>query len=723
MSQQEQQERQEKGKSPYWYRVADIRPALREHAQIHRHRYRGEIWYVLEDPTAERFHRFTPAIYEVLELFDGEHTVDEIHDLAGQLLEDEAPTQKELVGVLAQLHSADALATQVEPDTGVFLERMAKMKRMRLVGQLVNPLFLKIPLFDPERITVWGMRFLKPIFTRWGFLTWLAFSTVGFYLTALHWEELTTDIFDRVLAQENLLLMWFVFPVVKALHEMGHAFMTKAFGGESHEMGVMLLLLMPLPYVDASSASRFRLRRERVLVGLAGMMVEMWLGTVALLFWVNLEPGLARSIAYNVFFTAGVSTIVFNLNPLLRYDGYYILADMLEIPNLRAKSMNYLLYLLERYIYRVPNRQSPAFDDSERNWLAVYAPCSIVYRVLVITGIIWAIATQFFFVGVFIGVTTTIAWVFVPLFKSFKYLRTSPRLRPVRARALSITGGFVGCMILGPMWIPMPLNSMTEGVVWLPEESLVRAQVDGWVAEEFVSTNQRVIGDEPVLRMEDSILDARLAIALAQEEELVATIHLHRPTDIVSMEIVRERLETARAVITELRRYQEELTVRATVDGTFYFTPGPERAGRFVQRGEVLGTVMNRDDWQVMVLVAQDEIDLLRSRAGRIEVRFADELENTYAAAILRQTPTASKDLPSGAFTTQGGGEVTLDPMDPTGRQAYERWFRLELAIPHKEGKVRVGGRAFVRFSHGYEPLGRRWYRGVRRLFLSEFDL
>jgi putative peptide zinc metalloprotease protein len=717
------EQQQGRGQSPYWYRVEEIQPAIRGHAQIHRHRYRGEIWYVLEDPTAERFHRFTPAIYEVLQFFDGERTVEEIHDLACEVLGDEAPTQHELIDVLAQLHSADALSTQVEPDTDVFLERMAKMKRMKLVGQLVNPLFLKIPLFDPERITVWGMRFLKPLFSQWGFVLWAAITSVGFYLTALHWEELSANIFDRVLAEENLVLMWFVFPVVKALHEMGHALMTKAFGGESHEMGVMLLLLMPLPYIDASSASRFRKRRERVLVGFAGMMVEMLLGTIALLAWVNLEPGMGRSIAYNVFFTAGVSTIIFNLNPLLRYDGYYILADMLEIPNLRAKSMNYLLYLLERYIFKVPDRESPALNDSERNWLAVYAPCSLCYRALVITGIIWAIATQFFFVGIVIGITTAVAWVVVPLFKSVKYLKDSPRLRPVRARALSLSGGFLGCLILGPMWVPIPLNSMTEGVVWLPEESLVRSGVGGWVAEELAGSSDAVVAGQPVMRLEDPTLEAQIAIAEAKEEELLATIQSHRPADVVAMEVVRERLETIQVVIAELREDQENLTVRVLSEGRFNLTPGPEHEGRFVQRGEVLGTVLGRDSWQVLVLAHQDEIDLIRGRSGRVEVRFADQLEQVYEAVVTRQTPTATKELPSGAFATQGGGEVTLDPMDPNGRQAFERWFQLDLEVPHKEGRVRVGGRVFVRFNHGYEPLAKRWGRAIRRVFLSEFDL
>lgn len=713
----------EANESPYWYRVAGIRPELREHAKIHRHRYRGEIWYVLEDPTAQRFHRFTPAIYEILQLFDGQNNLEDIFILAGDLVGEEAPSQQELINVLAQLHSADALETQVEADTDYLLERLAKMKKQKFVGQLVNPLFLKIPLLDPERLTVWGMRFLKPLFSKAGFIAWAAFCSIGLFLTVLNWTELSADVLDRVLAEENLLILWLVFPVVKGLHEMGHAFMTKAFGGESHEMGVMLLLLMPLPYVDASSASRFKLRRQRVLVGCAGMMVEMVLGTVALVAWVYLDPGLLRSIAYNVFFTAGVSTVVFNINPLLRYDGYYILADLIEIPNLRAKSMNFLLYLLERYAYKVPGKESPASDASERNWLAVYAPCSFAYRLTVVGGIIWAIATKFFFIGTLVAISTSVAWIGLPLWKAWKYLKTNGRLRPVRARAFAVTSCFIGSLVFVPLLVPIPLNSIAEGVVWLPEESVVRAEVDGWVREEFVENGQWLEKGQAVVRLEDSNLATQLLVSEAKGEELQAMLQTYRPEDIVSMEVVREELMVNQALLAELKRDQEQLVVRPLADGFFHYISGPEQAESFVRRGQLVGTVMTDSGWNVLVMLRQDEVDLIRSMNGRIGVRFADEIETVYEAVVVRETPTGSKDLPSGAFSSIGGGRIALDPTAEGAPTAFERWFRVELNVPLREGEVRPGGRAYVRFSHGFEPLGKRWSRGLRRLFLSEFGL
>ncbi len=163
-----------------------------------------------------------------------------------------------------------------------------------------------------------------------------------------------------MLLPENLLLMWLVFPVLKLCHEFGHAFAVKARGGEVHEMGVMLLVLTPVPYVDASSAWAFRSKWQRFAVGGAGMMVELFIASIALFLWLAVEPGMFRALLYNIMLIAGISTVLFNANPLLRFDGYYMLMDWLEIPNLRTRSTQYIIYLCEKYLFggARPSRRS-----------------------------------------------------------------------------------------------------------------------------------------------------------------------------------------------------------------------------------------------------------------------------------------------------------------------------------------------------------------------------
>ena len=305
--------------------------------------------------------------------------------------------------------------------------------------------------------------------------------------------------------------------------------------------------------------------------------------------------------------------------------------------------------------------------------------------------------------------------------KAWKYLKSSPRLREVRSRALAVSGGFIGCLVAVPLFIPMPLNTVTEGVVWIPEEGLVRARVAGWVSEELATSDEGLVKGEPVLRLHDSELMAQIRVATAREEELAAQLQSHRSSDVVSMEVVRDQLQSVQEALVKLREDQESLTVRTSQEGTFHYMAGPEFEGRYVRRGEIIGSVLVEGDVQVLAMVSQEEIDLLRERRGRVDVRFADEAEMVYEAVIIRETPMATQELPSTALTTQGGGRVALDPTDPNGQKAFDRWFQIELDVPHRDARASAGGRVYVRFKHGYEPLSSRWGRSLRRLFLSEF--
>ena len=180
----------------------------------------------------------------------------------------------------------------------------------------------------------------------------------------LHWPELTENVADRVLATHNLILLWLCFPLIKLLHELGHAYTTKLGGGEVHDMGLILLVFTPVPYVEASAASGFRSKWRRVLVGAAGMLVETFIAALAMFIWVAAEPGVLRAVAFNIMLIAGVSTLVFNANPLLRFDGYYILSDLIEIPNLSQRANRYWRYLAEKYVFRMKDSDKPPLAPS-----------------------------------------------------------------------------------------------------------------------------------------------------------------------------------------------------------------------------------------------------------------------------------------------------------------------------------------------------------------------
>ena len=232
--------------SSSWYRVADLKPRLRAHTAVHRQVFRGKIWYILQDHQTGRFHRLSPIANLMLCLMDGRRTMRDIWDAAGRKTKDDPPTQDETIHLLAQLHAADLLQGEIPPDFDEMAERSEKAGQRKLMQRLRNPLALRIPLFDPNRMLDITLPVVRPVFTVYGFLAWLGLVLTGLVLAVLHWPELTSDVADRVLATENVALIMCVYPVIKSLHELGHAYATKVWGGEVHEVGVMLLVLVAL---------------------------------------------------------------------------------------------------------------------------------------------------------------------------------------------------------------------------------------------------------------------------------------------------------------------------------------------------------------------------------------------------------------------------------------------------------------------------------------------
>jgi putative peptide zinc metalloprotease protein len=266
--------------SQAWYRVADIRPRLRSHAQIQRQTYRRKDWYVLQDHSTGRFHRFSSEAYLIIGLMDGRRTLGQIWEAACARLGDDMPTQDEVIGLLSQLHHSDVLQSDIPPDIADLYERQSRARRAHWLGRLQSPMAIRFPILDPDRFLERTQFIVRPLFGWAGAFIWISIVVPASVLAVLHWSELTSNLADRVMALENLFYLWWIYPVVKAAHEFGHAYAVKRWGGEVHEMGIMLLVLMPIPYVDASSSSAFFDKRKRMIVGAVGILIELLLAAL-----------------------------------------------------------------------------------------------------------------------------------------------------------------------------------------------------------------------------------------------------------------------------------------------------------------------------------------------------------------------------------------------------------------------------------------------------------
>ena len=709
--------------SPSWYRVAALKPRIRAHARILRQAFRGQVWFVLQDQAAERAHRFSPAAHHFIGLMDGQRTVQQLWDATSAHLGDGAPTQEDAIRLLGQLHAADALLCDVPPDSMEVFRRFERHERMLWKRRLWTPLALRFPLVDPDRFLVRTLPFVQPLFGWFGLLLWLAVVGTGAVLAVSHWTDLTENISERVLDPQNLVLLWFVYPVVKTLHELGHAYATRKWGGEVHEIGIMLLVFSPVPYVDASSAWGFADKRKRMVVGAAGIAVELFLGALALFVWLAVEPGAVRSVAYNVMLISGVSTLLFNGNPLLRFDGYFVLADGIEMPNLGARSNQYLGYLFQRYVLGIRDAERQSASAGEKFWLVLYGVTSFVYRIFISFVIITFIAGRFFVVGVVLAIWALATQLLMPVGKALSFLFSNPGLRRSRGRALSTTLLLLVAALALLFFVPAPNWTRTEGVIWVPEEAQVRSGTEGFITGLLAPVDSEVRRGQPLIQAEEPFSVTRVAVFNAQVAELVAKYNALITSDRVQAAMVRDELVAARANRTRARERESELIFRSGAAGRFIVPNAADLPGRFVNKGQLVGYVVEPGELTVRVALVQDDIALVRQNTRSVTVMLAGWDARPVPARIRREVPGAAAQLPTAALGSAGGGPIAVDPRDKQGVSTLKQVFQLELTLPREVRSEYLGSRVYVRFNHGFEPVGVQMYRAFRRLLLRQFNV
>src|SRR5262245_34234356 len=345
--------------SESWHRVAGQRLCLGAGVRIRRQNFRGERWFVLENPLTNEFFRLTPAAYAFVARLDPRRTVEEVwHECLDKFPED-APGQAAVLQLLSQLHLANLLHYATAANSAELFERYKKRQQREWRSRLLNVMFMRFPLLDPDRFLVRTLPWVGKLLNPFGAILWVVVVGLAGEVVADNWEAVKQQ-GQGVLAPANLPLLYLGMAIIKTIHEFGHAYFTRKFGGEVHVMGIMLMIFTPVPYVDATASWSFRSRWQRVLVGCAGMIVELFFAALMTFVWANTGQGTLHSLAYNMMFIASVSTVMFNANPLLRFDGYYILSDLLELPNLSQRANQLLRYAAERWLFGLKRGQNPA---------------------------------------------------------------------------------------------------------------------------------------------------------------------------------------------------------------------------------------------------------------------------------------------------------------------------------------------------------------------------
>jgi putative peptide zinc metalloprotease protein len=709
--------------SPSWYRVAQLRPALRKQAVIHRHSYRGEPWHVIEERATEQFYRFTPATYFILALMDGTRAVDAIWRAALDRLGDNAPSQGEMIDLLAKLHFADLLKTDATPEAQQLFQLARGRERRRWLGRIASPFAMKVSLFDPDDLLDHLAPVARLIFSWPGLVLWLVCVGAGVALAAVNWGAIVDRLDERVLDPWNLAGLLIAYPFIKLFHETGHALAVKRWGGRVSDVGVMFILLMPVPYVDASASSSFQSKWRRATVDAAGILAELLIAALALMLWLQTDQPALRGVLFNLMLIGTVSTLLFNGNPLVKFDGYYILSDLLEIPNLAQRSQRYLYYLVKRHVWGVAGAVSPVTARGEAFWLAVYGPCSVAYRIFIVFSTAWFVAGEYAAIGLLLSFWCLVALGVVPLARMFRSLVADPDLRERRGRligSVAAAGGLVGAALF---LLPAPFATVAEAVAVAPEKRQVRAAAEGFLIRLIAAPGADVPPGAALAEMVDPTVDAEVKVLTAQVGALDArlrAVEFARPAE---ANVIRAEMKSAQEELARMSERRAEQTVAASAAGQFLVADAGDQPGRFLQRGALIGYVHDPGDVIIRSVVDQAGMGAIGRGVKDVAIWQAGNATSPRAGSIQRIAPGGGAELPSKALAAEGGGSFSLDPRWPEKLRARVNLFQIDLTLAAGAPAAFIGQRYFVRFTHEPRPLGLQLFDLARQSMLQRFGV
>jgi putative peptide zinc metalloprotease protein len=706
--------------------------------------YQRGNYYVVKDPVSLKYYRFDPEHFRVLELLDGTKSLEEVRT---QLLLDfpyVRATLADLQGVVVDLH-VKGLVYSDRPGQGwVLLERRRETRRKRWASVAQNILSLRLPGWDPE----WTLSRLYPL-VRWAYRPWalvlqVALAAAAYLLLAMQFDTFRQNLpeFRQFFGWPNLAFMYLTLAGTKVLHELGHGLTCRHFGGECHEIGVIFLVFSPTMYCDVSDSWMLKSKWKRIAIGAAGMWVESVISSVALFVWWFTRAGLLHHLCLNVFFISTISTVVFNLNPLMRYDGYYMLSDLLEIPNLSEKARTLLRNAFARTCLGIETREDAFMPQRGREWLIAYAVASTTYRWMILFGItlfLYTVLKPYELQS--IGVTlawVSLAGIVISLVVDVTRIITAPRSKPLSRTRIAVTLLATAAVVLAALTIPLPLHFEAPFLIEPHDVAHVYNAVPGTIVDVRVRPGDRVSRGDLLIRLADPDKERQYRELKAQWQ--VATIEVDKCRELHDsgkLAVAREQVQSLAAQVADYERQLKELTILAPSDGTVVTVPrvvepktvssgfdlhawhgtplDEENLGCLLEARTQVLSIAPDNRFQAILLVDQsDRADVVSGE--RVQIKF-DHLPTEVYEGVIGEISEHYAAYAPGSLSNKSGGELST-VTDPQGRErltsiAYEATVLLD----EESALLRAGMRGRSRFAVGHRSAWQWAWRWLRLTF------
>jgi putative peptide zinc metalloprotease protein len=719
--------------SPDWHRVAPLRPRLRPRVSVEGQWVRGQRWQVLRDDDTGQACRLNASAYRIAARFDGQHALQDLWPLLDQHAE--APTQDDIVAVLRQLQQQHLIEFDDMPDFGAMPATAANTAKPhdepKAPGQASSRKSLmawRIPLGNPSRWLDRAEPLARAVFSAPGLAVW-GLLVLGLLMGLfMHGAELQVHATTWMHTPRHLALSLVLYPVIKGLHELAHALAVRRWGGQVREAGITLLMLMPVPYVDASAANAFRHAWQRMLVSAAGIMAELAMAALGLWLWQATSDGLLHDAGFVVWFIACVSTLLFNANPLQRLDGYHVMTDALHLPNLATRSRQWWQARGQRWLSQHQEadaaQHQPAPAPGELPWLLIYAPLAWLYQLLLWGALVSWIGGVSSLLGLAGGALAVSYGLLRPAWSWARMAWQAVLWRPRDERAATLWRVALLLIPVVAMLLPWPDSIVARGVVWAPDQALVRTEVEG-----FIQTVHHADGD--AVHTGDLLVTLDNPRLLAERERVASQITQAEQNQILGMSMdkdaaqsgkAQDELQSLQAELAHLDDQIEHLQVRALSAGQLVLPYQHDLPGRYLHRGDLLGHLLTRQPPTVRVAVREAEAVTLRQHLGDVSVRLSSLGEVAHPGTLVRDALGATRQLPSPALSDTLGGDIQTDPSDEHHVNTVRAVVMMDVRLDHAPTANRLGERAWVRFDQGWSPPVAQLWRWARRRVDSGFN-
>ena len=725
--------------------------ALRKRPDLttRRHRYHGQSFWVVKEPIALQYFRFHEEEFAILNMLDGRRSMDQIKTEFEQQFTPQKVAFRDLQQFIGMLHRNGLVISEASGQGKQLNKRRSEKKFREWMGKLANVFALRFRGVDPDRFLAWLYQYTWWLFSWPAVIGALILGLSALSLVAINSQTFVARLpqFHSFFGPSNWIYLAITMAVVKVLHEFGHGLSCKHFGGECHELGAMLLVFTPALYCNVSDSWMLPNKWHRAAIGAAGMYIELILASIATFLWWFSEPGLVNHLCLSVMFICSVSTLMFNGNPLLRFDGYYILMDLAEIPNLRQKSTEVLKRFFNTVCLGLEQPESPFLPKRNRFFFALYTIASEIYRLVVVFSILFFLNKVFEpyglkILGQLIGFAGVIGLFVQPIWQMIQFFYVPGRMGKVKATRVILTIATVLGLLAAICFVPLPHAIHCSFEVIPRDAANVYAGVDGQLISGLrVKPGDRVSEGQLIAELRNPELDSQMIEAKGSVDVAETRVETLKRSSIRERELNAQipnataDLEAARGMFDEKRKLVDLLRIVAPRAGVViappFKEPRPEAEGRlptwngapfdkknenaWLQRSDLICRIGDPDDLEAMMVIDQTDVDLI-AEGDPVRMRLQSYAHDEVKSEIISIAKWNMGQAPAGLSTPAGGDLNTKTDKTTGAAKPLSTTYQARASLKHGS-KLSLGMRGQARIDTEWQSIGTRLYRYAIRTF------